>query len=97
MATGLDYEQAELLSRIITCESGWQNICNQKYGCKAGQGIVQLIPSTVKYCEEKLGKPIDPFNEEDALECASWLLENEGVEHWGCPSCDWGSYWCWSN
>ena len=96
MMGGLEYEDAELLNRIITCESGWRNICNQEYGCDSGMGVAMLIPSTVKYCEEKLGKSIDPLNEEDSLECASWLLENEGAGHWGCATCDWGSWHCWN-
>lgn len=90
-----DYDQAELLDRIAECESDWRNICNAK-GCEYGQGIFQLIPTTVKYCEEKLGKEIDPFDEEESRECAAWLLTNEGPGHWGCSTCDWGTYHCWS-
>ncbi len=26
-----------------------------------------------------------------------WLLENEGVAHWGYEGADWGSYECWKN
>lgn len=84
------------LTKIIKCESNWQNVCNQKYGCSAGQGLAQLIPKTVKYCEQKLGKIIDPFNEEQNLECALWLYENEGTNHWGCEDCNWGSFKCWN-
>ena len=85
---------ADLLDKIIECESNWKNVCNQKYGCNAGMGLAQLIPQTVKYCEKNLGRKIDPFNKQDNLECAFWLLENEGWRHWGCPNCDWGTYNC---
>ncbi len=102
---GIEIDQAILLNQIIECESGWRNVCNAQYGCRAGQGVAQLIPTTVKYCETKLGKSIDPFNEQDSLECAAWLLSNEGSRHWGYPpghpnrfhnGIEWGSYDCWS-
>ena len=86
-----------LIDDIIWCESrGDPSVCNQQYGCKAGMGLFQLIPSTVKYCEEKLGRDIDPFNENDNMACGMWLLKNEGTDHWGTADTDWGSYWCWS-
>jgi len=104
---GLTYKEAVLLEKIADCESDWRNICNVERGCKAGQGIFQLIPSTVKYCEQKLEKKIDPFNKNDNLECAVWLLTetSQGINHWGYPSWDsrgyingkrWGSWDCWS-
>ena len=91
---GSNYPQVILLGEIIRCESQWKNVCNQKYGCNAGQGIAQIIPSTIKYCEEKLERKIDPFNERDNLDCAMWLLVNEGWEHWGTAITSWGSYNC---
>jgi len=95
MAYDLEYETALLLNKIAECESGWKtNVCNGHYGCRGGQGVFQLIPSTVKYCEKKLGKPIDPFNEADNIECAIWLMTNEGWGHWGDSSTWWGSYYC---
>ena len=98
MENGLSYEQAELLNRIAECESGWQNICNSK-GCKYGQGIWQIIPSSIKYCEEKLGKKIDPFDIEDNKECAIYLLTKtpQGANHWGFKNINWGTYQCWKD
>ena len=78
-----DPQLLAVLDEIVKRESnGNPSVCNAESGCKAGQGLTQLIPSTVKYCEEKLGKEIDPFNSSDNLECAMWLLDNEGIEHW---------------
>ena len=72
-----------LVDEIIDRESGGDpSVCNKEFGCGSGMGLTQLIPSTVKYCEEKLGHKIDPFNPKDNLECAVWLLENEGIKHW---------------
>jgi len=83
-------DDTELVQRIIFCESGGNsNVCNKQYGCYAGMGLFQLIPSTVKYCEEKLGKKIDPFNKRDNTECAIWLLENEGTSHWNQSKSCW--------
>ena len=90
---------ASLMDKIIHCESGFDpKVCNKEFGCNAGMGLAQLIPKTVRYCEEKLGKDIDPFDPEDNLECAMWLLENEGTYHWGTAETvgEWGSYDCWS-
>lgn len=73
----------KVLAIIIQRESGGNPaICNQKFGCKAGAGLTQLIPTTIQYCEKKLGKSIDPFDADDNLDCARWLLENEGIKHW---------------
>jgi len=91
------YTLGALAEEIIWCESrGKHDVCNQEFGCGAGMGLFQLIPSTVKYCEEKLGKTIDPFCPEDNYECGMWLLENEGTRHWGYEGANWGSYECWS-
>jgi len=89
---------AELLEHIIDCENPKRDptACNWEYGCCSGIGMAQIVPSTGKYCEEMLGRELDLFNKEDNLACAMWLLENEGIQHWGCPDCDWGTYWCWA-
>ena len=94
---GLSYYEKVLLNKIIECESGWRNICNTR-GCIYGQGIAQLINKTTNYCSEKLGKTIDPFNEQDSLECAVYLLTktSQGPYHWGYPDNRFGSYSCWS-
>ena len=85
-----------IAKRIMHCESGGNpTVCNQEYGCRAGIGLYQLIPSTVKYCEEKLGRDIDPFNADDNTVCAMYLLENEGTRHWGYEGASWGSWSCW--
>ena len=88
-----------LASKIVECEnpSGNPLACNQQYGCIAGMGDFQLIPSTVLYCEEKLGRHIDPFIKEDNHACGMWLLENEGSYHWGTKDTWWGSWKCWKD
>ena len=92
-----EWYYTELMGRIIVCESGGNpKVVNKQYGYKAGMGLCQLIPSTVRYCEKKLGKKIDPFNREDNLECGMWLLKNEGTYHWGYKGASWGSFKCWN-
>jgi len=86
-----------LANKIIECESGGRpDVCSYA-GCGQGMGLFQLIPSTVKYCEKKLGHSIDPFNAEDNYECGMWLLQEEGTRHWGFSGATWGSYDCWSD
>jgi len=78
-----DIELYNLASEIIRRESGWNPaVCNKRYGCKSGQGLFQIIPSTLKYCENKLGRELDVFDAFDNLDCGFWLLANEGIEHW---------------
>jgi len=68
---------------IGECESDCnQNVCNKQYGCYAGIGYWMIIPSTAKYCSNKIGRGIDPYKAEDNFECAVWLLDNEGDRHW---------------
>lgn len=77
---GIDFGLAD---RIIKCESGWQEkICNKTYGCKSGQGLFQLIPSTVEHASQMLGREIDPFNPYDNIDAGLWLIKNEGLGHW---------------
>ena len=70
------------LNRIIECESNWKNICNQKYGCYAGIGLAQIIPSTWKFAKLNGLAVDDPFNEVDNLLTAIWLYENYGNKPW---------------
>jgi len=75
----LDYPE---LYDIIVCESNWRNVCNQKYGCPAGQGIAQIIPSTWEFVQANGVKVGSPFNEEDNLKAAIWLYERYGNKPW---------------
>ena len=83
------------LYRIIKCESNFRNICNQKYGCQAGMGLAMIIPKTEKHCEKMLGRELDMLNPQDNLDCAVYLYVQEGNYHWGTPTSNWGTYWCW--
>jgi len=87
----LGIEVDETFYKIIECESNFRpEVCSYA-GCEAGMGLCQIIPSTLRYCEEKLGRELDPFNPEDNLACGIWLYENEGTRHW-LPSEE-----CWNN
>ena len=86
---GVDYK---LATSIITCEGGWENPrqCNGIYGCIAGQGHFQFIPSTWNsiieadftpipdYCRTKEGVFISECN----LIAGVWLLSVDGDTHW---------------
>ena len=84
------------LYRIIECESNWKSVCN-KNGCKYGQGLGQIIPTTWKRMQQEIGVGDDPLNPEDNLRATLWLYENEGNRHWGFEGAEWGSWTCWHN
>lgn len=74
---------AGLVLEIIRRESGFDPaVCNRTFGCKSGMGLMQLIPTTVRYCEQKLGAVLNPFDPVHNLTCGLWLLKNEGIRHW---------------
>lgn len=86
----------ECFYAIIRCESNFDSkVCNQKYGCSSGIGLMQIIPNTLQHCSEKLGRKIDPYIIQDNLECGAYLLKNEGTYHWGTEDSWWGSWDCW--
>lgn len=78
-----------LLVEISSRESGGDpTICNQEFGCSAGAGLTGIIPSTLKDCEEALGRELNVFDKEDNLACAKWLLKTRGIwpwEEWSGP------------
>lgn len=89
-----------LASEIIKRESGWVSQCSKSHGCRAGQGLFQVIPSTEKTCEAYFNREMDMLNEYDNIDCGFWLLTNKGVRsgigHWdnfGIPlnGKQWGS------
>lgn len=75
-----------LVFEIIRRESGWKyDICNQTTadGCNAGQGLMQVIPSTEKVCEEHFEREMDMLTVVDNLDCGLWLLgDGSGITHW---------------
>lgn len=75
---------------IAYCENREFNPTKCSYkGCDAGQGLVQIIPKTLEYCETKLNRDLSVIDPIDNLDCGKWLYHNEGLKHWN-PSRD-----CW--
>jgi hypothetical protein len=92
-----DIRVDECFYKIIEAESNFNpNAINKEYGTTGGVGLGQLIPSTIKYCEEKLGRKLDPLNPKDNLDCSLWLYKTYGTKPWGTATTWWGSYWKWS-
>ncbi|MFW6173502.1 MAG: transglycosylase SLT domain-containing protein [Elusimicrobiota bacterium] len=87
-------EVSEKLYWIIKNESEFNpEACNHQYGCKAGMGLIQVIPSTLKECEIALKRELDPYNPKDSIECGEYLLTTSaGINHWGTEYSWWGSY-----
>ena len=69
-----------IISRIIFCESsGNEKAYNKKSGAK---GLLQVIPSSERFCEKGLNKELDMFDPEDNLECGEYLMKHGGLLHW---------------
>jgi len=92
---------------IVECESEFEaGICNEQYGCDAGMGLYQFIPSRWEETIRQMGVLGEPvasctgfsrvFDAECNAMAGAWLLANEGSTHWGTPESDWGTYACWS-
>ena len=81
------YVLGALMEKIIFCESS-NNLfaVNLKSGAK---GLLQIIPSSEKFCEKGLGRELDMFDKEDNLDCGEYLFEHGGLSHWE------ESYKCW--
>ena len=73
-----------LVFEIIKRESGWGwDVCNQKFGCNAGQGLMQIIPSTELICEKHFNRAMNMINPVDNVNCGIWLLgDGSGISHW---------------
>ena len=74
-----------LVLEIIKRESGYKwNVCHNEIDCSRGGGLMQIIPSTLAYCEhaDRLNRKLDAFSPEDNLDCGLWLLKYEGIVHW---------------
>lgn len=82
-----------LVLEIIRRESGFDPlVCNKKYGCGSGQGLMQIIPSTFADCEKYFKRDMNVFNAEDNLDCGLHLLSQpNGINHWWDPNGLWGS------
>ncbi len=77
---------------IVKCEGGFESPeqCNARYGCIAGQGHFQFIPSTWRNIIEFKNTPLPEYcREREAVfisECniiaGVWLLNQDGDRHW---------------
>lgn len=84
------HRAVRVMREIVKRESGWKWwLCNLTtiHGCKAGQGLAQVVPSTeIKTCEAHFERDMDMLNPYDNLDCAWWLLTDRGVRsgisHW---------------
>ena len=74
------YVLGSLTDRIIFCESsGDARAYNPKSGAK---GLLQIIPSSERFCEKGLGRELDMFNPADNLACGEYLYQHGKLSHW---------------
>lgn len=77
---------------IVDCESDFNPKAISYAGWWAGMGLCQIVPSTLRHCENKLGRKLDIFDPIDNLDCGDWLLKNEGLRHWQPSRHCWSKY-----
>jgi hypothetical protein len=67
----------DIALKIAFCESNYRNICNQKYGCRGGIGIYQIVQSTFdEQCEG------DPHDIRDNIECGVKMMSKSYYHKW---------------
>ena len=91
-----EYTDTAKAEAIVSCEGGFNDphICNKQYGCRAGQGHAQFIPSTWANMENAIGVK-DVFDSSDNIQGLIYLLKTSGDQHWGTLTTEWGSARCW--
>jgi len=83
------YVLGALMEKIIFCESSNNpKAINPISGAK---GLLQIIPSSEKFCEKGLERELDMFDKEDNLDCGEYLMKNGGSAHWSASKS------CWAN
>jgi len=88
------FEEIPIFYRIFNCESKFDpNVCNKEFGCKAGMGLGQIIPSTLQDCEKWLGRKLDPFNPTDNIDCCIELHKRRGRLPWKQSENCWNQYY----
>ena len=70
-----------LASKIVECESGWNNWAVGKAG---ERGIAQFKQKTFEWMSELSGMEGDWLNEDDQWNLLLWALENNLESHWTC-------------
>lgn len=78
-------DEAPLMDRIITCESGWNP--NAKSKLSSATGLAQFLSSTWIWSREGLERDpdlqlrLDPY---ENIDTAIWLLHAYGPTQWEC-------------
>ena len=76
-------------SDIIFCESSNNpNAYNPKSGAC---GLLQVIPSSERFCEKGLNRELDMRNPDDNIACGKYLFEHGGLAHWESSENCWGN------
>ena len=77
------YDDIKKAEAIVSCEGGFDDpaICNKQYGCRAGQGHAQFIPSTWAGLQKVIGVE-NVFDTSDNIQGLIYLLQRDGDRHW---------------
>ena len=77
-----------LEKRIVFCESS--NISTRVNPISKATGWFQVIPTSEKFCERGLKRPLNMKNQIDNIDCAHYLMKHGGLKHWSESRHCWG-------
>ena len=72
----------KIVSRLIYCESGGQNVAKLDSNNKYSYGILQIQLNTWNQWSKQSGITGEPMNKTDAVKMAKWAIENGQIKHW---------------
>lgn len=74
----------ELAIGIAKCESNFRNVCNERYGCRSGISIFQIVKTTFdEQCEG------DVYDVKDNIDCALKMMSRGEYWRWDSSSKCW--------
>ena len=87
LASLADFSERDIIKRIILAESS--NNPNAKNPHSSAKGLLQVIDSTARECEEHFGREMNMYLPEDNLLCGKYLYESYGLSPWRASRHKW--------
>src|SRR3990167_5897596 len=75
-------DTAQVVQRLIYCESGGQNVAKLDSNGKYSYGVLQIQWSTWNQWSKDSGITGEPMNKTNAVKMAKWAIENGQIKHW---------------
>ena len=72
----------KVVSRLIYCESGGQNVAKLDSNNKYSYGVLQIQLATWNQWSKESGITGEPMNKTDAVKMATWAIKNGKIKAW---------------